>query len=206
MRSSLCMLPVVIAITSTLSHAQELISSEPVKHICGTSGSIIWKVVGNRGDLIEIWDAGRLIIKDYSPARDANPNGTLLNCGSGMVKGDLIAINMGRNQDIVHIFKISRDKNGKALGAAYIFFAVRDSYNSISFDSSNNTDVLINAGRNRNVYYRLCSNWKGDPTILGSGHSREIANPPCTVAAVSRGDGPGRQNISVGYIKVPGGF
>lgn len=170
-----------VSLATILLTAGSWAKMEPIKHRCGTATTLEVRVVGQQGDLAELWDGNTLLIRDYNIARSDNPPGYPLDCERSSNNGaDLVWITMGRDRDLPRFYRVIRDANKKAIAVSILRFAIRDSQAILDSDSSNRAQVTIATGRKQDVFYRVCADWKGDPKQWGYGGSRTVRNPPCT--------------------------
>jgi len=139
---------------STLGSA---FADEPVHQTCGANGGVQIKIVGNLGDLVEVWDKGQRLYNSYAESRDQMGGQGGLDCDDVKISGNIIAIRMGWQNDLLQAYFLRR--NGDVDQLQQLIWNERDGVKNPSIDGS---DVLMLYGRNQDTRVRLCANYKGD--------------------------------------------
>jgi hypothetical protein len=168
---------------STLGNA---FADEPVHQVCGADGGIQIKIVGNLGDLVEVWDKGQRLYNSYQESRDqmGGKSGSL-DCGDVKISGNIISIRMGWKNDLLQAYFLRRNGRGDVDRLQQLIWNERDGEKNAGIAGS---DVLVTYGRLQDTRVRLCANYKGDgvwwfspsPTKNGSfpGCSASSLNAP----------------------------
>jgi hypothetical protein len=117
------------------------------------------KIVGNLGDLVEVWDKGQRLYNSYDESRDQMGGHGGLDCDDVKISGNIIAIRMGWQDDLLQAYFIRRNGRGDVDQLQQLIWNERD---GVKNPSINGSDVLMLYGRNQDTRVRLCANNKGD--------------------------------------------
>jgi len=152
--------------------------AEPLQKICPSNSSLSVHLVGEKADLFEIWDRSRIVMMDYVASRDAM-GGNSIECKDILIRKDTVAVRLGEYDDILHAFYIYRDKYGETESIQYLAWSIRDG--TLQLDIDANQDILVTAGRESDIHYRLCPNWNGVHNVWGKWGGRVKDFPLCDV-------------------------
>jgi hypothetical protein len=134
-------------------------ADEPVHQVCGTNGGAQIKIVGNLGDLVEVWDRGQRLYNAYDESRDQMGGKGGLDCDDVHISGNIIAIRMGWQNDLLQAYFLRRNGRGDVDRLQQLVWNERD---GVKNPSINGSDVLMIYGRYQDTRARLCANYKGD--------------------------------------------
>lgn len=197
---------------------------EPFQKTCGTQSGLHVDVVGRKSDLLEVWDGGKLIIRDYTEARQSMGGGGI-GCDDITVSGDLLVARLGHENDIMHAYYVFRGTNRKPYKVSMLVDRFRDGKLQINV---NGTQIGVLAGERGDLRFTRCVNWRHEgvwgqsrgedlhsgkmpecvqemPTHVEYGHDSAHANwwiQPVDTSVPERPVGQSASYVQYGYSEV----
>lgn len=128
---------------------------EQFQKTCGSQTGLHVDVVGRKSDLLEVWDGGKLIIRDYAGARQSMGGGGI-SCDDIIVSGDLVVARLGHKDDILHAYSVLRGANRKPYKVSVLVDRFRDG--ELQF-AVHGAQIAVVAGEQHDLRFSRCVNW-----------------------------------------------
>lgn len=138
-------------------------AAEPVKETCGNlqGREPAVRIVGWKGDLLEVFYEGRIVYGNYPESRDWMGAGQQdkLHCDDVKASKDVLAVRMGWKNDLLMVFAFEYDADDRLVCIYKHGWQIRDGEDidvAVTRNDLGGRDVLVKFGRNKDLRARLC--------------------------------------------------